>query len=61
MPQNEFETSHILSIKEETRDTVLILYIKSGIWDHEKYPTWEYGKRENMKEGTWNDGILKFE
>ena len=35
--------------------------MKSGIWDHESYPILEYGKRENMKLGTWNQVILKFE
>ena len=29
-------------------------YINSGIWDRENYPILEYGKRENMKLGTWN-------
>ena len=32
-----------------------------NIWDHENYPSLEYGKRENMKLGTWNMVILKFE
>ena len=36
-------------------------YMKSGIWDHENYPSLEYGKRESMKLGTWNKVILKFE
>ena len=36
-------------------------YMKSGIWDHEKYPFLEYGKRENNKLGTWNTVIFKFE
>ena len=36
-------------------------YMKSGIWDHENYPILEYGTRENMKLGTWNKVILKFE
>ena len=36
-------------------------YMKSGILDHENYPILEYGKRENMKLGTWNKVILKFE
>ena len=36
-------------------------YMKSGIRDHENYPILEYGKRENMKLGTRNKVILKFE
>ena len=36
-------------------------YMKSGIWDHENYPILEYRKRENVKLGTWNKVILKFE
>ena len=32
-------------------------YIRSGIWDHENYPVLEYGKREDMKLGTWNEVI----
>ena len=35
--------------------------MKSGIWDHENYPILEYGKRENMKLGTWNKVTLKLE
>ena len=35
-------------------------YMKSGISDHEIYPILEYGKREDMKLGTWNKVILKF-
>ena len=36
-------------------------YVKSGIYDYKNYPILEYGKRENMKLGTWNKIILKFE
>ena len=36
-------------------------YMKLGISDHENYPILEYSKRENMKLGTWNNVILKFE
>ena len=47
-----------MSMKKWTRDSP---YMKSGIWDHENYPILEYGKRENMKLGTWTKVILKFE
>ena len=36
-------------------------YMKSGIWNHEVYPILEYGNSENMKLGTWNKVIWKFE
>ena len=33
-------------------------FMKSEIWDHEKYPILEFEKRESMKLGTWNNVIL---
>ena len=35
--------------------------MKSGIWDQENYRMLEYGKRQNIKLGTWIKVILKFE
>ena len=32
-----------------------------AIWDRKNYRILEYGRRENMKLGTWNKVILKFE
>ena len=69
MPQNlrniplAFESNEILNMEHEHEkgNTGRSPYMKSGIWDQENYPILEYGKRENMKLGTWNKVILKFE
>ena len=50
-----------MEYKHEKGNTGHSPYMKSGIWDHENYPILEYRKRENMKLGTRNKVILKFE
>ena len=45
----------------EKRNTEHSPYMKLGTWDHKNYRILEYEKRENMKLGTWNKVILKFE
>ena len=52
MPQNEIRN---MEYEHQKRNPGHSPYMKSGIWDHEKYPGLEYmGKRQNMKLGTWN-------
>ena len=57
VPPMKFGTWN-MSMKKGTRDSPCM---KSGIWNHKIHPILEYGKRENMKLGTWNKVILKFE
>ena len=58
MPQNEIRN---MEHEHEKGNTGHSPYMKLGIRDHKNYRTLEYGKRENMKLGTWNKVILKFE
>ena len=48
-----------MSMKKRARGTVLIYNQESGTTKITEFL--EYGRRENMKLGTWNKVILKFE
>ena len=47
-----------MSMKMGTYNTVVIWNLE---YENMELPSWEYGRRESMKLGTWNKVIIKFE